>query len=356
MKRILFFLLFVALMAGGGAAWWYLRDTPEKVMRDAIVSIVQARTIPEAILDVAWKNPRTQATTGFTALVQIDLRDLSVPLVMGVLRIGAQSMQDQDQILDIAATKEAVVFRPQDVSADWEAKYIALAGTTSSTPFLQMSREAFLKITGYQNAISQDKDAELRQLLPFFIPTMYAASELRHGQTADGRDTVGLDIRFLREGLQPLLIALGKAWKGKTPLTASDYAWIEKMADNMLAGDFQLVLDAKTRQLIHIEGTWPDIENQVATGGQIRFRLDMADINGKVAIELPKNAVEVTAKLAPGLVPSALQIGGIKEGYIAPTSTDESVSSFPRDTDAFSRYYDSMKRKGLIQGAKKQRK
>lgn len=356
MKRALFVFLFLLLALGAGAAWWYLRDTPEKVMRDAVVSMASMRTIPEATLDVAWKNSRTQATTGFTALVQADVRDASLPLFMGILRIGAQSMQDQDQILDIAADKKVVVFRPQEVSAEWEAKYLALAETTSSRPFLQMSREAFLKTTGYQNAIAQDKDAELRKLVPFLLPTIYAASDIQKTQLADGRDAVTLDIRFLREGLQPLLIALGKAWKGKTPLTASDYAWIEKLADNMLAGDFQIVLDAKTRQLSHLEGTWPDIEGQVATGGQVRFRLDIADINGKVIIEIPKQAVEVTAKLAPGLVPSALQTGGAKEGYIAPTSTDETVSSFPRDTDAFSRYYDTMKRKGLIQGAKKQKK
>ncbi|MCC7357121.1 hypothetical protein IT408_01295 [Candidatus Uhrbacteria bacterium] len=357
MKRVLLFFVFLLLIIGGGAAWWYLRDTPEKVIRDAVLSLSKLRSVPEATLDVAWKNPQTQATTGFTSLMQVDVADISMPLVMGVLRIGAQGMQDQDQILDFAADKQAVVFRPQQVSTDWLDRYSTLAGTTSTTPFLQISREAFLKITGYQNAIAQNKDAEIRQLMPFVIPTIYATSDLRKIQMADDRDGVALDIRFLRSGLQPVLIAASKAWKGNTPLTASDYTWIEKITDNMLAGDFQIVLDAKTRELVHIEGSWPDIEQSSAVAGEVRFRLDFAGLNEKVIISLPHDAVEVTAKIAPGLVPSVLTSTGLKEGYVAPTSTlNNSASSYPRDTDAYSRYYDTMKRKGLIQGAKKQKK
>lgn len=343
MKRVLVFLVLCALLGAGVGAWWLLRDTPEKVLRDALVSFQGIRTIPEAVLDVAWLNPATRATTGFTSLMQVDLKDISLPKAMGVLRIGAQQGQSQDQVLAFALDGNFLAVRPQDVSTDWQAQYAELVHTTSSVPFARMQREAFLRRFGYAGAISQEKDASMRALLPSLAPTMYAASDIERS-TLDGRPIVSISVRFLRDGLQPLCIALAKAWKGTTPLTAADYAWIERMVERALAGDFRLTLDASTRQLVHIDGS----------SGDLRFHLDLTGVNGGVSIVLPTDVVDITGDLAPGSVPVALPVSGNRPGYVAPTSTVPVVApSYPRDTDAFTRYYDAMKKKGLIKGAKK---
>lgn len=355
MKRFLVFLCLLVLLGSGGAAWWYLRDTPEKVLRDTVIALQHVRTIPDAVLDVAWLNAATRSTTGFTASMQLDVKDLSLPKALGVLRIGAQAGQNQDQILDVAFDGNALVIRPQDVSPEWFAYYQGLVQTTSSQPFVKILREPFLKKFDYASAISKEKDAELRALLPSLGPTLYAVSELETN-TVDGQKQVSLSFRFLRDGLQPLLIALGKAWKGTIPLTAKEYAWLERVTDDMLAGDFRVTLDASTRQLVRLEGSWPDIEQNADTGGDVRFRLDFSQVNGKVTIVLPSDAKDVTGLIAPGSVPTALPNAVGKEGYVASSSTQVETPSYPRDTDAFSRYYDVMKKKGLIKGAVKPKK
>jgi len=352
MKRALLVFLLILLLGGAGAAWWFLRDSPDKVLRDTIVSLGQVKTIRNSSLDVSWLDAQSRATTGFTTLAQLDLKDISQPQAIGVIRLAARSVNDQDQLLDIVLGADTVAFRPEDISPYWMARYRDVAGTTSSRPFLSINRDSFFQTLGYGGALSKGKDAALRQLLPSLQPTMYATSPLETSQVGD-RTFVSLRFRFLRDGFQPLLIAWAGAWKGNATLNAKDYAFIEQVADNALAGDFRVTLDATTRQVVRLEGNWPDMNSKDGLA-QVRFVFDLDGVNQGVAVVVPKDALNVTAKFAPESVPSFLPNAGTRAGYIAPTSSAETViPSEPRNIDAFSDYYDELKRRGLIGGVKR---
>ncbi len=353
MKRAL--LIFLAILAIGGvlALWWYLRDTPEKVLRDGMTAIVTAKTAKTFNLDVSWTDYRTRQTSGFSSYSQIDLKDLAKPRSLGVLRLSASDVKGQEQTGDLILEKDAIAMRPRSVKAEWRQLAQELTQDPLGDTFMLVNRDMFLSQQGYEEALARGASEAIRKALSFAVPVFVAAGDITPG-TSDGLETLAVPFRADKNSIKPFILSFITAWNSDNP-TPKEIAWADSVTEMLAAGKYRIVIAKITREPVEISGEIPQYDAQGHEIKHIKFTLAIGGLNQKVNIGIPEKAKDVTnqtvakqklqalpqAKLKP-LPTGTSTVDGAKAGQVS-TSTPKLINE--RETDLFNKYYEDMQRK-----------
>lgn len=353
MKRAL--LIFLAILAIGGvlALWWFLRDTPDKVLRDGLTALVTAKSARTSNLDVSWTDFRTRQTSGFSSYSQIDLKDLAKPRSLGVLRLAASDVQSQDQTGDLILEKDVIALRPRSVKTEWRQLAQDLTKDPLGDTFLVINRDLFLSQQGYEEALARGGSDAIRKALSFAVPVFVATGKISSG-VSEGQETLAVPFKAEKNSIKPFILSFIAAWNNDNP-TPKEIAWTDMVTDMLAAGKFRIVITKATRQPLEISGEIPQSDAQGHEIRRIKFTLEIGGLNQKVNIGIPDNAKDVTnqtvakqrlqalpqAKLKP-LPSNTSTVDGAKAGRIS-TSTPKLINE--RETDLFNKYYEDLLRK-----------
>ena len=333
------------LVGGGGAYWWLSRETPEKVLRDGFNGLIGMKTVKTMRFDVATTAPKSNATSRFTLIGEADVSDLIHPKTLGVLRIGAKSVTDMDQTVDVVADGSRVALRPRFVKPEYQALAARLASDSVGVPFLSIDLVPFLQHVGFDAAVSTAKSADLRSIIPSGMATMAPTEALSYSDD-QGRRLVSSPFRVDRRAMQPFLIALVKAWTKRTP-TAKDQAWIDRVSDGLGQGRFVMTVDRSTREPVELSGSWPVVDNDGRVLQRLRVTLALDGINQPVSITIPEGTLDVTSSIVKTAERSLLPTSATSTTSFPMPTTTESGASSPgtANIDAFDKYFDELKRK-----------
>jgi len=354
MKRTIAAIFLVLVLGGGFGLWWFLRDTPEKVLRDGFSSLISLKTAKTCSLDVSWTDIAARTTTGFSYSGQIDLKSWTRPRALGAIRIGAGAAEGQNQTGDIVIETDAVALRPRSVSPELRAYAESLSKDPSGETFLVLGRDAVLDDKGFAKAVSNAPGEDLKREAAFVVPALAPIGKLVQGSEA-GRPTVTAAFRVDRKSITPVLLALVKVWMGDN-LTPDEYGWVETVSPSLSSGNFELTLDKATRLPLRLKGTFGQIDASGVETRKISFKLALEGHNQKVSIGIPDKSKDVTEttilkkqtraalpqarlRVLPG---NATGTGAMKPGA-APTSTGKMIDE--KETDLFDKYYEEMVRK-----------
>jgi hypothetical protein len=354
MKRILSAIFLVLILGGSVWLWWFLRDTPEKALRNGILGMINLKTAKNLELDLSWTDLERRTTTGFGYAGQADLKSWTRPRALGVIRLGAASAETENMAGDLVVEDVALALRPRSVSSAWRAYAESLSKDATGGTFLVIDRDAFLEWFKFDKAISNAAQEKLKLEAAFFIPTLIPTSGLKASESGS-KQTISVSFRVDRVSIEPVLLALVKAWMSDNP-TPDEYRWAEAAAASLASGEFELTIDGRTRKPLNIKGTF----SQVDAGGKktraVSFALSLDGHDQKVEIGIPEQSREVTQETVKreqpkGVLPqaqlrtlpgSATGTGGFKP-YDIPTSTGKMIDE--RETDLFDKYYEEMLRK-----------
>lgn len=354
MKRTLAAIFLVLLLGGGLALWWFMRDTPEKVLRDGFTALLNLKTAKSFSLDTSWTDISGRTTTGFDYTGEIDLKSWIRPRALGAIRLGAATAEGQNQTGDMVVESDAIALRPRSVSQELRSYAESLSKDPTGETFLVVSRDAFLEDRGYVKAISKGTMADLRREAAFLIPTLIPVGGLVQGTEA-GHPSVKAVFRIDRKAITPVLISLVKAWMGDNP-TPEEYGWVEDASAALASGRFEMTLDKTTRLPLRLKGTFSRLDASGKELTRISFDMELAGHDQKVNIGIPEKAKDVTetvvlksqpraslpqAKLR-ALPAAATSTEALKRGEIS-TSTGKMIDE--KGTDLFDRYYEEMLRK-----------
>ncbi|MFZ2804386.1 MAG: hypothetical protein WA001_04125 [Patescibacteria group bacterium] len=301
MRRVLAVLALVILIIGGFSLWWYLRDTPAKVLHDGFTQLTQMRSAKQLTLDVDMTDPSTHATTGFTSVGQLDAADLTHPQSSGTLRIGSKTSTEEDQTVDVVLTTLEAALRPQNISAQYRAMYQVLVGSTSTMPYLTVNRNAFLTANGYGEAIATGKPTDIRSALAYLLPILVPGNKLTY---SSDKSRVSATFRFDKTTVQPFLIVLVHAWTGKNP-TVDEYAWIDRVAQDLSQGTYTLTIDRATRVPLSLVADFSVADDAGIVLSTVHASIAIDGLNAPVSIGTPTDTKDVTDIIAkPKAVPS----------------------------------------------------
>lgn len=349
MKRFLVLLLVLCAAVGGVGAWWALRDTPARVLKDAVTTLADAKRLSRVELDVAITDNATRVTTGFTFVGRADLSDLVRPQALGVLRLAAKDASSQDEDADFILLSNKLAFRPRNAMPPSVARFKELAGTA---PFAIVNRDEFLARSGWPSLVGKGTDPEIRQSLRFVEPIL-----LPQGDLVDSEDGTLRTVEFTldRNAARPFLVNLVESWAGRRP-TAAEYGWAQRASLDAGRGTYALTVDTATREPRFLDADIPlvrEADNEVV--GRIQATLAFEGFGDAVRVAAPADAKDVTIALLRPNSTSTLPTSGDREGAVpAVTGTAAATTGSDllqgKDIDVFSSYYDEIDNRGILQG------
>lgn len=354
MKRI-WAAIFLALLIGGGfALWWFLRDTPEKALRDGFAALLGLKTAKSLNLEVSWTDPASRTTTGFGFSGQVDLKSWTRPRALGVLRVGASSAGGQNQTGDIVIESDSLALRPRSVSPELRRYAQSLSNDPSDETFLVVGRDAFLNEKGFPKAIANGENEALKRDAVFVIPALVPVSGLVRGMD-EGRQTVKSTFRVDKKSIEPVLLTLVRSWMGDNP-TPEEYGWAATAAASLASGRFELTLDAATRQPLFLRGEFDQLDETGKGIRKIAFSLGLSGHGQKVNIGIPEKSKDVTSAAVlkaqqRATLPQAklrtLPGGATGTNFGAKNTVSTSTGKMinEKETDLFEIYYEEMLRK-----------
>lgn len=355
MKRFWAIFFGIIFVGGGFALWWFLRDTPEKALRDGIQGLIGLKTAKLFSLDAARSDMAARTTTGFSLLGQLDLKNPVRPRFLGTLRVGAASTQGQNQTGDLVIEDVALAVRPRSVGPELRATAEKLSGDPTGETFLVMGRDPFLEDNGFAKAISSAEAASLRQEAASILPSLVPLGKLAYG-SEDGRPTIIVTFRIDGKSAKPVLLSLIKTWMGDNP-TPDEYGWAEAMAADLATGSFELVLDKATRLPKRLSGKLSGLDDRGVEASRYSFTLGIEGYGQKVNIGIPEKAKDISSdvgqagKQLKGSLPqgklrslpqTATGTDALKRTAVT-TSTGKMIDE--TETDLFGKYYEEMLRK-----------
>lgn len=354
MKRILI-AFFLAIAVGGSILlWWFLRDTPEKALRDGVLGLINLKTAKSFSLEMNWTDLVQRTTTGFSYAGQADVKSWTRPRALGVVRIGAASVETENMTGDLVIEDVTVALRPRSVTPALRSYSESLSKDASGETFLVIDRDALIQWAKFDKAISNAAQDKLKSESAFVIPTLIPTSELKRAK-AGSREIISVDFRFDQKSIEPVLLALVKAWMSDNP-TPDEYRWAENAAASLAAGQFELTIDKRTRLPLVLKGSFSQLDQAGKGIMKISFNLTLDGHDQKVTIGIPEQNREVTGETVKkeqprGVLPqaqfrtlpgNATGTGGLG-AYDIPTSTGKMIDE--KETDLFDKYYEEMLRK-----------
>lgn len=330
MKRV-FLAVFGIVLVSGGVIWWFLRDTPQKAVRDGLRRLMEVESIALVVGRVAWTNPETRVTTGFDFVGQLDTQDLTRPRALGALRLG-EGLAGEEQIEDIILEKNRLARR---------------RGVRSGR-FTVVNRNAFLKERRHSGLVAGGKTEDVRETLPALIPTV-RASESWKKTKAEGNRLVTVPFTLEGNALRPFLIALLRVWHNDA-LSPDELALIDRASLGLSRGQFQITVRRDTRVPTQLRGEWPLVDIEGKERLRLRFQIDLAGINRRVSIVIPADAEVDREKIAPRLPQPALPSSPSASGTLSfpITLPDKAIRMInEKDVDLFHKYLEEMKRKKM---------
>jgi hypothetical protein len=300
MRRVL--LVIAAFLCIGGIilAWWFLRDTPEKVLRDGFGKLLNAKTAASVIAEIAWTDPNTRVTTGFGAAGQLDVKDLGRPRALGVIRLAEREGRIEETA-DVIIELDRFAIRPRSVTPESRARYQDLVGDPEGVQFAVIARDPFLNGNNWSQAIAQGETETIRSTVKSF-PSVIAVA----GPWKREIDRISVPFRIDGEALKPFLSATLQAWANDSP-TPQDLVWMNRVATGLARGQFSLTINRQTREPMTLQGEWSDLNEKGEEMLRYRIRFDISGLNRSVNIAIPENAKDITDKL---VVPKAT--GGLR--------------------------------------------
>ncbi|MFH1078092.1 MAG: hypothetical protein V1745_02300 [Patescibacteria group bacterium] len=345
MKRAVLAGIGVLLIAGVVLLWWVGRDTPEKALRDAVKKLVTATSIGQLSLDVSWSDSATRVTTGWSAVGQVDLKDIARPQALGVIRASQGTMGPTEQVADAILTDSRIALRPRDVNPDLRR-------------FTTFLRDPFLDGKGFASLIAQQPSLEIRKVLPSAVGVLRAVSWENVLGTGDVTVLATTDAA----SLQPFMVALATAWIGDNP-TPDELTWIGRTTAGLAKGTIRITLNRRTREPSLIEAEWPLLGEDSLETRRMHVRARFSGLNMPVTIAIPAEADEVTddegqvkqggASLpaaALKTLPSSASMPGMEQamesGITATGTYATTVRQFidEKGTDLFHKYMEELRR------------
>ncbi|MFH1973331.1 MAG: hypothetical protein ABIK13_01855 [Patescibacteria group bacterium] len=347
-----------AIIVGIVLLWWIGRDTPEKALHDAVDRILAATSVGQLSLEVTWSDSTTRVTTGWSAAGRVDLKDLSRPKALGVVRAAQGAMGPTEQVADAILTDDRIALRPREVSPDLRTRYLEATGDVQGKRFATLLRDPFLDRTGHAGLIAHQTDAEIRKVLPSVSGVLSAVSWER----VLGTNDVIVHVKTDAASLQPFMLALGTTWIGDSP-TPEELTWIGRTAEDLAKGSFSITMNRRTRVPSRIEAEWPILGPNGTEIRRMRVFVRLSDLNAPVSISIPADAEEVTddegsattgnASLPSSslkTLPSSASFPGVDQtmgdGVTATGTFTTTTGQFidESDTDLFHKYLEELRR------------
>lgn len=359
-RRFLVGLAFLACAIIAALAW-ILRDTPEKALQDGLRNLLAAKTVKQAVLEVAWTDPATRVTTGFGAAGQIDLKDLTRPRALGVIRASQGFQGPEEQTADIVIEADRFALRPRSVSLDVRKRYESLVKDPQGIAFAILQRDPYLDGNGLSFLVAHGKTEDLRTALASF-PSVVRVSGPWTTATEDGRRLATVPFTVQGDAMQPFLSSLVQTWVGDTP-TPEEIRWMYRETADLSHGAFSLTIDRSSRLPVRLQGEWPVLDDGGKEILRIRAGLDLDGLNQPVSIAIPASAVDVTdtvmkPRVSNATLPSAplkplpearFATGaayGIESGAYATGTFSTTTRQFinEKETDLFHIYVEELQR------------
>jgi hypothetical protein len=344
MKRFLL-VLFVLILAGsGGAYWWLTRESSLRVAESALQSLIGLKTVGAARIDFATTNPRTNATTGFTFVGQLNLADATLPEALGSLRLGAKTTTDLDQTVDLIVTKEQVIIRPRTGKPQADVLAKMFARDPSGQSFFAADRTIFTNVSGLRVPSATGRNSAVRQAMASLVPALILTGELELGLDGAGRKIASTSFRVDRRLARPFLISLVSAWTGKEP-TIDQYSAIDRAVEGLARGSFRVTVDRSSRELVSLTGSWPRVDDEGNELSRLGIDLGFAGHNTEVTIGIPEGALDVTSELGGNRPVPSLPSSIIRPGAATNTSPAVIPKFDPSQIDLFQQYSEELNRK-----------
>lgn len=358
-RRFLVSLAFLACAAIAALAW-VLRDTPEKALRDGLQNLLAAKTVQRAVFEVAWTDPATRVTTGFGAAGQLDLKDLSRPRALGVIRASRGFLGPEEQTADIVIEEDRIALRPRSVSPDARKRYESLVKDPQGNAFAILQRDPYLDGNRLSILIAHGKSADIRAALAAF-PSVARVAGPWTKESESGRRFVTVPFTVGRDAVEPFIASLVKTWVGDNP-TPDEIRWIGRESADLSRGTFSITVDRASRLPVRVQGEWPVLDDDGKEILRIRAGFDLDGLNRPVTIAIPASSVDVTNTVlkpraaatlptAPlkSLPEAAFATGaafGIEPGASATGTFATTTRQFinEKETDLFHKYLEELQR------------
>ncbi len=295
MKRFFVVLFLIVLVGAGGTAWWLLRDSPDKVIRDAVTSLTALQGADRMTLDVAVTDPQTRVTGGLTFVGRINASDLSHVQALGVVQSTAPKVGATPETVDVVMSTDTIALRPVQVDAEQEARYQALAQDPSHATFIRVDRDGLLKKYGYGVGVAHASDASIREALRSIGGIPRADGGIT-ASTENGRDVLTVPFHLDVGNLRAWFITAVRAWTGAAP-TPEAYGWIDRIVNGAGHGSFQVTIDSQTRSLVRIEGSWRVVDNTGSVLSLVHAVFETGQADGFGPITIPQGALDVSDAL-----------------------------------------------------------
>lgn len=352
--------IFCIILAGGVFfLWWFLRDTPEKALAEGLKNLFAAKTVQSAVIDITWSDPATRVTTGIDLAGQIDLKDLTRPRVLGVVRASEGFLGPDEQTADMVLEADRIALRPRSVPQDVRQRYEALTGDAQDKTFAIIRRDPYLDGHGLSDLIAHKPSDDIRALLPSFAETVRVAGPWTK-ETVGGRQVVTVPFTVDPAAFRPFLVSFVKTWVGDNP-TPDELRWIDGLVSDLSRGTFALTVDRSSRLPERLQAEWPLLDADGKETVHVVASILMDGVDKPVAIAIPDGSKDVTdlvltPRTTTATLPSAAlkplpvsafasgTIPGMEEGVYATGTYSTATRQFinEKDTDLFHRYMEEI--------------
>ncbi|MFH1621425.1 MAG: hypothetical protein ABIB04_05085, partial [Patescibacteria group bacterium] len=222
-------------------------------------------------------------------------------------------------------------------------------GDASGETFILADRDVFFNKLNYPAAVGLGASDDVRAAFAYALPALIVDGPLET-ITNDGGDYASVNFRFDRSATAPFLIDLIRAWR-KATSTVEEYAWIDRAAQGLTRGNFNMVLDSRSRQVVRLSGNWPMFNEQGEEQAKLNVTIDFLGLNQSVVIDVPAPVKDITDLLSKRIEPTTLPSSALRPGVTTGTETlqpsqEERVIQKP-EIDLFNKYSEELKKKSL---------
>lgn len=301
MKRGLLVIIGVILLMVIAVAWWFLRDTPEKALRDGLNNLLTAKSAEQAALEIAWTNPETRVTTGVNFVGQVDAGDLTRPQFLGVLELG-DGVAAGAQIADLVLIPDKLALRPRRVTSDYWSQYQTWSGDAKNKNFIFFDRDKLLLDRELNRFMAQGPPQDIRAQAAAFYGAVKISGEWKKqravyfGLRKVSARLASVPFQINESAMRSALASFLNVWHDAA-LTPGDLQWINRSSRGLARGLFRLTLDQDSRLPVSLEGGWPVLDDQDREILRVRVKLTLDGLNRSVSISLPENAKDATKSI-----------------------------------------------------------
>ncbi len=350
MKRLIIVLILVIFAGAGFGYWWYLRDSPQKVLRDGIFSLNTAVSAGQLRADFAITDRKSGTTSGFSFLGELEAKDAIKVQLLGVVSIGAKTTTENDQSLDVVLTSEKIALRPRSVVREFQELAEKYTGDATGQTFILTDRDVFFDKVGYPAAVGKGKSDDVRSAFLYVLPALIPDGPIWKSDKVNGKN-VSVNFRFDRSATAPFLIDLIRSWR-KAASSVEEYAWINRASEGLVRGNFKMTLDQKSRQIVSLSGSWPMVDEQKEEIVRLNVALNFWGLNQAVSIQTPDLVKDITEFLSKRAAPMTLPSSTFRPGATTDTRlliprAENEIGGKKPEIDLFNKYSEELRKKSL---------